>query len=228
MSLTGVYDHDFLIALELSDADLFNLCQTSKHLKQICQDPVFWYQRIVKYYPGVPLTKNMDYQKVYKELHDLAYNYCLLVDDNGKYYTIRNISEAVYPGVVIGKPGTLINMPSGLIRIVYLQRYDEPFPSSPPILSIANNSYHWDLNWYHKLLPINFHYPEKIILSFERRGGFYYTMVYRGLTPQVMEKLLEAAHKNLTRYPNEYVVIQGHQSTVYDFDPLEDRFVRQH
>ena len=62
--LTGLRQTDMLILQQLRDDELDPVCRTSEYLKSICDDPIFWYNRInnklkpsmdtmIKHYPNL-------------------------------------------------------------------------------------------------------------------------------------------------------------------------------
>ena len=53
--LTGIKDLDYKILNELGDRDLVNVCQVNKTAKEICDDQVFWLNRILSKFPKVPI-----------------------------------------------------------------------------------------------------------------------------------------------------------------------------
>ena len=50
IGFTGLPDADALVLLELPYSSLIRICQASKYLYSICQDPHFWKQKIIKDY----------------------------------------------------------------------------------------------------------------------------------------------------------------------------------
>ncbi len=52
--LTGNKDVDRKILNELRDEDLVNVCQTNKKVQSICNNQVFWMNRVFLKYPDVP------------------------------------------------------------------------------------------------------------------------------------------------------------------------------
>ena len=51
MDLTGIKDLDYKILNNLEDRDLVNVCQTSKKADEICNDQMFWLNRIMVKFP---------------------------------------------------------------------------------------------------------------------------------------------------------------------------------
>jgi len=45
---TGVKDTDFLILMQLSDTDLNAVCRVNRYAKKLCDDDVFWRNRLFK------------------------------------------------------------------------------------------------------------------------------------------------------------------------------------
>ena len=59
-SLTGIKDVDLKILSELDDKSLLNFCQTSKYGNQLCQNEIFWINRIDRRYPYLKEFKKED------------------------------------------------------------------------------------------------------------------------------------------------------------------------
>ena len=50
--LTGNKDADFLILMELNDRELSMVCQANKYVNTLCQDEMFWLNRILFNFPS--------------------------------------------------------------------------------------------------------------------------------------------------------------------------------
>ena len=57
--LTGNKNLDFKIFNKLDDKDLVNLCQTNRHANELCNNQVFWLNRILNRFPylGIDILK---------------------------------------------------------------------------------------------------------------------------------------------------------------------------
>ena len=82
--LTGLRQTDMLILQQLRDNELDPVCETSEYLKSICDDPIFWYNRIrnklnpsIKRFNQEYPTDNIigiEYQNTFQEI-DLVKEY---------------------------------------------------------------------------------------------------------------------------------------------------------
>lgn len=69
-SITGNTDTDFKILLLLDDLDLENVCYSSDHMHQLCNNSYLWYQKILTLYPDFPLLsiETNEYKALYNKL----------------------------------------------------------------------------------------------------------------------------------------------------------------
>ena len=61
--LTGIRDLDYKILNKLGDKDLVNICLVNKEASKLCDDQIFWLNRILTKFPKVPsevFIKNKD------------------------------------------------------------------------------------------------------------------------------------------------------------------------
>lgn len=97
---------DILIkmALELEPKDLFNLCLSSqKFNKYICNNEIFWYQKLRRDMPNVENYKEISGTKTYKDAYKILYqnkiNFVITVE--AKYYNLYNEEEYDYTSAKI-------------------------------------------------------------------------------------------------------------------------------
>jgi hypothetical protein len=58
MSLTGNKETDMLILLDLEDEDLKSFCSVNKQANKICQDPIFWMNKLIRKFSIAPEKVN--------------------------------------------------------------------------------------------------------------------------------------------------------------------------
>jgi hypothetical protein len=54
--LTGNKDTDFIILMQLNDNELGLVCQVNKYVNSLCNDSMFWLNRIMANFPQYPFT----------------------------------------------------------------------------------------------------------------------------------------------------------------------------
>lgn len=73
MALTGIKDVDMKIIDNLNDAELGKVCQVNKYVSKLCNDEIFWVNRIRRIYPvtseELKLAKEYLLFSSYKELY---------------------------------------------------------------------------------------------------------------------------------------------------------------
>lgn len=219
MSLTGIYQQDFLIALDLPEPDLARLCQTNLQLSKICQDQEFWRQRLMKYYPQTPLRPNMDYHRVYKRL----YNHLLLVREHDTYFIIKNLSEIDLHGVIVGRPETLTHLPAHIYIRVYYLRYDQDLHQVMPILELFNDprvgmEYHWNVELWQELYPLVFPVDPEVLYVEKFYNGILHGRLYRNPIPSLIDSLREEARDPKIFRMDVYLIFGNHTiHYTYDF-----------
>ena len=61
--LTGNRNTDMEIMQQLEDNDLVNLCQTNRYSRNLCQNEIFWMNRVLRKFPDLDLEIAKQYKK---------------------------------------------------------------------------------------------------------------------------------------------------------------------
>jgi len=73
MALSGIRDVDMKIIDKLDDKELIKVCQVNKYVKSLCDNEMFWLNRIIRIYPasGEEVSQMKEYLLFsnYKELY---------------------------------------------------------------------------------------------------------------------------------------------------------------
>ena len=92
--LTGNKDVDRTILNKLSDEDLVNVCKSSKQANSLCNDQVFWMNRVFQrysYVPGDTLRKykgDQSWSEYYISLRKINEISLKLIGDDYNFYSL--------------------------------------------------------------------------------------------------------------------------------------------
>ena len=97
--LTGAKDTDFLVLMELNDSELGKVCKANKYVNSLCNDPQFWANRIVKFFPlsGEDIKKLKEYLDIRnnKDLYLYLRSIRTIQRFKGKIYDMSDIFKTV-------------------------------------------------------------------------------------------------------------------------------------
>ena len=101
MNLTGIKDIDFKILNNLDDSSLVKYCTTNKEANKVCNNQIFWMNRVLKTFPYINIETlrknkgNRDWSEYY--IDDLR----KINTSNADYYLMKGSSEGRMDIVII-------------------------------------------------------------------------------------------------------------------------------
>lgn len=97
---SGIKDIDMKILMELGDEDLYDVCQTDKRIRDICNDDIFWMRRTMLKKENIAKPENMSWRQYYESLIDEPYlsHQLFYIKENAQQF-FKEANLGLYNGI---------------------------------------------------------------------------------------------------------------------------------
>lgn len=222
LSLTGIYEIDLEILLQVPDESLPSICRTNSYINNICNDEYFWGQKLVQkgwqdLFPNSGLTNRELY------IH-LKTNGGYLVSVSGQYLLYNNIHDA-YERFIVDINYSLEDQVETSLFPPLEQAHEIPNVINRNNLDLLRGSI---IEIYRLPGGVEVHFGDLNYLMLSIHSDESYnvgTNIGRGNKMYISPNIYEAS--SIGQPLDTYIFYEGDPKPVDDEEPvLEDKFIR--